>query len=299
MSKLLRVDWVGGFLFTAGMTSFLVGISWGGINYEWKSVQVIAPIIGGVFGIVATIIWEAYFASEPILRPSLFCSSSAVFAYACALFQGLILFCVLYYVPFYFTAVRFVTPTQAGLDVFPVTCFLLPGSIVVSIIISRVGRFRWAVWAGWVISCVGCGLFELFEEDTPTAVWAVILAIFGIGQGILLTSVSVGIQAISRIEDAGRAAAMYAFMRTLGMSIGVAVGGTAFQNVMSGKLRELGLPESIAKDSEAFVKAMETMELDDPVRLGALQACKSLSFFSASFPPPSSKPIHAPIFLPK
>src|SRR4051812_32463292 len=97
---------------------------------------------------------------------------------------------------------------------------------------SRIGRFRWAVWAGWIISGVGCGLFELFDQNTPTPVWAVILAVFGIGQGMLLTSINVGIQAISRVEDAGRAAAMYAFMRTLGMSIGVAIGGTAFQNVM-------------------------------------------------------------------
>ncbi|KAK0648589.1 major facilitator superfamily domain-containing protein [Cercophora newfieldiana] len=272
MSKLARVDWIGSIFFTAGMTSFLVGISWAGIQYEWKSAQVIAPMAVGIFGVIATVIWEARYATEPILRPSLFYSTSAIFTYACALFQGLILFCVLYYVPFYFTAVHFVSPTQAGLDIFPVTCFLLPGSIVISVIVSRIGRFRWAIWAGWIISGVGCGLFELFDQDTPTPVWAVILAVFGVGQGMLLTSINVGIQAISRTEDAGRAAAMYAFMRTLGMSIGVAIGGTAFQNVMVGELRSLGLPESIAHNSEAFVKEMEAMDPSDPVRIGAMQA---------------------------
>ncbi|KAK5662145.1 hypothetical protein OQA88_8050 [Cercophora sp. LCS_1] len=271
-SKLARVDWVGSVLFTASTTSFLVGISWGGIQFSWSSVQVIAPLACGVAGIVFTIFWESSFAREPILRPSLFHSSSAIITYACALFQGLILFCVLYYVPFYFTAVKFVTPTQAGLDVFPVTCLLLPGSIVVSIVVSRIGRFRWALWAGWMISAVGCGLFELFNEDTSIPVWAVVLAVFGIGQGMLLTSINVGIQAISRVEDAGRAAAMYAFMRTLGMSIGVAIGGTAFQNVMAKELRRLGLPEEIAHDAEAFVSQMRDMEPTNPIRIGALQA---------------------------
>jgi len=163
-----------------------------------------------------------------------------------------------------------------------VTCFLLPGSIVISAIVSRIGRFRWAIWTGWIISCVGCGLFELFDEGTPTPVWAVILAVFGVGQGMLLTSINVGIQAISRVEDAGRAAAMYAFMRTLGMSIGVTIGGTAFQNVMASKLRELGLPEDIANNSEAYVKIMRAMDPTDPVRISVMQACRSLPFPAAN-----------------
>jgi hypothetical protein len=88
--KLTRVDWTGSVFFTAGMTSFLVGISWAGIQFEWKSVQVIAPMAVGIFGVIATVIWEARYAKEPILRPSLFHSTSAIFTYACALFQGLI-----------------------------------------------------------------------------------------------------------------------------------------------------------------------------------------------------------------
>jgi MFS family permease len=160
------------------------------------------------------------------------------------------------------------------LDIFPVTCFLLPGSIVISLITTRIGRYRWAIWSGWVVTAIGCGLLLLLNAETKTPVWAVILAIFGIGHGILLTSVNVGIQAVSRVEDAGRAAAMYAFMRTLGMSIGVAVGGTVFQNVMSSKLVVLGLPKSIAHNSEAFVTTMSLMDPEDPIRVAALEACK-------------------------
>ncbi|KAK0721243.1 major facilitator superfamily domain-containing protein [Apiosordaria backusii] len=271
-SKLGRVDWLGGFLFIGGLTSFLVGMSWGGVQFEWSSAQVIAPMVVGVISVIMCVVWESYGAREPFLRPQLFHSGSALAAYACALFQGFILFCALYYVPFYFTAVRFEKPTQSGLDIFPVTCLLLPGSIVVSLISSRTGHYRWAIWSGWAITAIGCGLLRLFNTNTPTPVWAVILAVFGIGHGILLTSVNVGIQAISRVEDAGRAAAMYAFMRTMGMSIGVAVGGTVFQNLMIKKLNELGMPEEIAHNSEAFVVQMEAMDPTDPVRVGALQA---------------------------
>ncbi|EGO55320.1 hypothetical protein NEUTE1DRAFT_123762 [Neurospora tetrasperma FGSC 2508] len=271
-SKLSRVDWLGGFLFIGGLTSFLVGMSWAGIQFEWRSVQTIVPMTVGGVSVLASIIWEKYGAREPFLRASLFCSGSAIAAYGCALFQGLILFCALYYVPFYFTAVRFTSPTQSGLNIFPVTCLLLPGSIVISLMTSRLGHFRWSIWSGWVLATIGCGLLHYLKQDTKTAVWAVILAIFGIGHGMLLTSVNVGIQAISRVEDAGSAAAMYAFMRTLGMSLGVAIGGTVFQNVMVKRLEQLGLPVKIAHNSEQFVQQMLLMDPNDPVRVGALEA---------------------------
>ncbi|KAL2266710.1 hypothetical protein VTJ83DRAFT_6062 [Remersonia thermophila] len=272
-SKLRRIDWVGGIFFIGGLTSFLIGISWGGIQYEWSSGEAITPIVAGVLSIIVALVWEVYgSACEPFLRPSLFTSLSALATYVAALFQGFILFCALYYIPFYFTAVRSAGPTQSGLDIFPVTCFLLPGSIVISLLTTRFGRYRWAIWSGWPVTAVACGLLVMFDADVKTPVWAVILAVFGIGHGMLLTSINVGIQAVSRVEDSGRAAAMYAFMRTLGMSVGVAVGGTVFQNVMRSKLKELGLSEEIARDSEAYVRRMVLLAPDDPERLAAVEA---------------------------
>jgi MFS family permease len=169
-------------------------------------------------------------------------------------------------------AVRFTTPTQSGIDIFPVTCLLVPGSIVVSFLASRLGRFRWAIWSGWVFSVAGCALLVLLDLDTDASVWATVLAIFGIGNGMVLTSVNVAIQAISHVENCGRAASMYAFMRSLGMALGVAVGGTVFQNVMSAKLDDEHLPEAIAHNAEAFVGQLVKLLPTDPTRIGALQA---------------------------
>lgn len=63
----------------------------------------------------------------------------------------------------------------------------------------------------------------LFDLHTKTAVLAVVLALLGIGTGMVLTSVNVGIQAISKAEDCAMAASMYGFFRSLGMPLGVAV----------------------------------------------------------------------------
>jgi len=120
-------------------------------------------------------------------------------------------------------SVRDTAPIQSGINIFPVLFLLLPGSIVVSIITTRIGRFRWAIWSGWVITTAGCGLFTLLDLHTKTAVWAGVFVVFGVGSGMLLSSINFGIQSISKSEDCGRAACMYSFVRSMGMSIGVAV----------------------------------------------------------------------------
>jgi MFS family permease len=128
-------------------------------------------------------------------------------------------------------SVRDTTAIQSGVNIFPVLFLLLPGSIVVSIISTRIGRFRWALWSGWFITTTGCGLFALLDLHTKTEVWAGVFVVFGVGSGMLLSSVNFGIQAISKSENCGRAACMYSFVRSMGMSIGVAVSLSVHDNL--------------------------------------------------------------------
>lgn len=178
----------------------------------------------------------------------------------------------MYYVPFYFASVLLKSPVFSGVDLLPLSCFLLPGSIAVSQIIARFGRFRWAIWSGWILTTVGTGLLILLDGKTKTSVWFAISPVFGIGNGMVLSALNFGIQTIVRPEDAGRAASMYAFMSSLGMTVGVAIGGTVFQNVMAYKIRELGLSENIARQAEEFVAVLKTLADSDPVRIKATQA---------------------------
>jgi hypothetical protein len=86
--KLLRVDWIDGFLFIAGMTIFLVGLSWAGVQFAWTSYFTLVPTIFGLAGVGVTLLWERFNAQEPFLRLSLFHKGSAIAAYICAFMQG-------------------------------------------------------------------------------------------------------------------------------------------------------------------------------------------------------------------
>jgi hypothetical protein len=47
--QLKELDWVGIFLFIAGTLLFLIGLSWGGSAYPWKSAAVVSTLIVGGF----------------------------------------------------------------------------------------------------------------------------------------------------------------------------------------------------------------------------------------------------------
>lgn len=108
----------------------------------------------------------------------------------------------MYYVPFYFASVLLKSPVASGVDLLPLSCFLLPSSIAVSQVITRFRRFRWAIWSGWILTTIGTGLLILLDGKTKTSVWFAISPVFGIGIGMVLSALNFGIQTIVRPEDA-------------------------------------------------------------------------------------------------
>ncbi|KAF1925253.1 MFS general substrate transporter [Didymella exigua CBS 183.55] len=232
--KLKQTDWIGALLFIGSFTSFLVSLSFGGVQHPWTSAATLAPLIAGVADIISFLCWQLYRKPHSLLPMSIFYDWSAIAAFYNAMINGL-LFTALYYIPFFFMSVRAQSPTKAGIDLSPAVCFLVPGSIVVAALTGRLGRFRWAIWLGWAITTTACGLFIIIDLQTRLVVIAVALALLGIGSGMVLTSINVGIQAISKLS------------------------GTVFQNAMSSRLTALGLPTPIAHDFEQDVFVLRIM----------------------------------------
>ncbi|RDW72199.1 MFS general substrate transporter-28 [Coleophoma crateriformis] len=66
-------DFVGCLLFTGGLLLFVMGLSWGGGLYPWKSGHVIGTVVSGALGIVAFFLWEIYVPlKEPVVPMHLF-----------------------------------------------------------------------------------------------------------------------------------------------------------------------------------------------------------------------------------
>ncbi len=65
---IVEIDFLGIFLFIVGVTLFLLGISWGGGKYPWKSAAVICTLVIGAVTIVAFFVWGKHFLALRLLR---------------------------------------------------------------------------------------------------------------------------------------------------------------------------------------------------------------------------------------
>ena len=170
---------------------------------------------------------------------------------------------MLYYLPIYLEAVKDLSPTITGVGLLGITCGVFPSSILNGIVVSRTGHLRWAIWTGWVITTLGTGLLLLFGTHTSTATWASVFFVIGLGHGFLLSALGVSAQAAASSGNVSYAVAMYSFMRTFGMVIGVAIGGSIFQNRLPRYLENAGIPIEraleIAKNADAFVTSLRQM----------------------------------------
>lgn len=88
--KLKQTDWFGAFLFIGSFTSFLVGLSFGGVQQPWTSGFTLAPMIVGLVGIAVFLAGQVYTKPHSLLPMSIFYNWSAISAFYCAMINGLV-----------------------------------------------------------------------------------------------------------------------------------------------------------------------------------------------------------------
>jgi len=186
-----------------------------------------------------------------------------------------------YYLPEYFQAVKGYTATDAGLAALPQGVTVVPSAIFVGVVVSKTGRYRWALSAGWALSAVGYGVLILLDVNTKIVAWVFIELAAGIGLGVLFPAIALGIQASAPPTETAMAATLGTFFRFLGQTIGVAIGGTIFQNEM---IRHLKSIPSLS--SKASYYALNSVELVEQLRVmphDSLEAVQLRHAFADSY----------------
>ncbi|KAI0198799.1 hypothetical protein F4808DRAFT_245684 [Astrocystis sublimbata] len=93
----------------------------------------------------------------------------------------------------------------------------------------------------------------------PGVVWVISLLIGGISHGAILGAQNFATQAMCKLGDEGAAAAMYIFVRQLGIAVGVGIGATTFQNVLKLKLGWEGLPTEIGDHADTYLPTLHRL----------------------------------------
>lgn len=251
-----KIDFVGIAIFIPSSASFLIPLTWGGVLYPWDSWHTLAPLIIGLVGLFAFAIYEWRVARYPMIPPAIFHNRTALISFAGYAVVGLLVWCCLYFLPLYYEAVKGFKPIMSGIALFPETLTVAPSGVIVGLLISRTGRYYWAVCTGWCLSTVGMGLLCLLKANTGTVTWIFLNLVPGVGIGMVLPSVALAVQASATSENLAIAVATSTSFRGFGQSIGVAIGGVIFQNQMKSNLQHYPGLQSLADEYSGDAASM-------------------------------------------
>lgn len=263
-AKLKRVDWIGMVLFIANATGLLIALSWGGVMYAWDSWHTLVPLILCGVGFVPFVLWEIYGATEPLMRLSLFKIRTTSLTYLITFLHGIVLWCLLYYLPLYYEAVKGYSPIVTGIAIFPETFTVAPAAIVAGIVIEKTGRYRPCLQLGLLLATIGCGILYLMKPGTSIPGYIFLNIVSGLGLGLVFPSETIAVQASAPAADAAFAMGFFSLFRAFGQGVGVAIGGVVFQNEMKRRLKNSALfadrASELSADASGLVQIIKQMK---------------------------------------
>jgi len=260
-----KIDWLGAITLVGAIVCLMFALELGGKEFAWDSAAIIG-LFCGFAALLVAFLWAETKAVEPIIsfgmfKERLFASSTLV-----SLFYGAAFIGGTIYIPIFIQGVIGGTATNSGLVLLPMMLGTVVSSQVGAIMASKVS-YRSVMT---VAALVFVGSFVLLSTLTPESSRTTItiyMIIAGLGTGASFSVVSMS--AIHRLDvtQRGSANSTIAFLRSLGMTVGITVFGILQRNVFTGKM------------ADAFGgQAPQGTSIQDPRELMSEQA-------RANFPP--------------
>lgn len=275
LTAVIRIDWFGSSLFIAGVSSLLIGLTWGGVQYNWSSYQSWVPILLGGLATIFSLVYEGYVPPAPFIRLSVWKSTSACLVFVLTLIGGFELYSHLYYLPFYMISVKGLSTTLTGVYIMATTLLVVPISIISGRLMTRFGSFLWAVRLGFACLVVSNGVLLLINQYRSLVAHLFLILSISVGHGLLVISLNIATQAIASTRDVAYAVSTFTFVRQFGICLGVALGGTVFQNVLLHALERYEFPQDVAletaRNAAAFSGPLASMP-DGPKKTAFLNA---------------------------
>ncbi|KAK7408820.1 hypothetical protein QQX98_009006 [Neonectria punicea] len=267
---LKELDYLGIFLWTAGLTLFLMGVSWGGKMYPWKSAATISTLLIGALLLIALFVYEAFANLKyPAIPVKFFANRGFMSLVCCATVASMFYYSAVLLWPQQVQALFTKDISYAGWLSCTVASSTALGQIVAGVIVRWGGNVRyWLIGSTFAMVGFVASLASLTPADKNTGVALTILGPFFVGF-IELASLALA-PLFCAAQDIGLASGLLASIRSAGGSIAVAV----YTSILSNRLTDT-IPNNV-------LPAAEKAELPESQASGLLAALTAgdLSGFS-------------------
>ncbi|KAI2609044.1 MFS general substrate transporter [Hypoxylon fragiforme] len=246
--KLKAVDFVGIALTLAGVSVLMLGLTWGGSEYPWKSTAVITTLVLGFLLCVAFVLWQWRGPRYPLVPLHIFKSKIVNGACLTMAINGWNFVVQVYYVPTFYQLAYGYSATKAGAMLLPITVIQTFSSTLSGLIVHWVGRYRECILFGWVCWAIGLGLMSTLDENSGLGKQIGYAIIIGVGVGNTLQPALIACQAGVERRDMAIVTSFRNFVRNLGGTFGLAICGTLINNILANSLSSLGTSAQESKD---------------------------------------------------
>ncbi|WP_439384190.1 MDR family MFS transporter [Amycolatopsis lexingtonensis] len=281
-----KVDYWGAVALATGLVPLLI-VAEQGREWGWGSAASIAMYVVGGLGVAAFVWIERRMGDAALLPLRLFKRPVFRMSTLVTVVQGAGMFGAMMSLPLYLQIVKGATPTQAGLQMLPLTLGIMSASMTSGRIISKTGRYKMFAVAG--IGLMAAALFALstITVDSSLALVMVVAFVIGLGLGASMQTLVLAATNDVRPQDIGVATSAATFFRQIGGTAGTAV----FLSILFGTVGDrIANAVRSALTSPSYVSALaQNPAFAQQLKSGALDV-NDTSFLS-SLDPTLARPI--------
>jgi len=226
-----RLDWFGAISLSLALIPLLI-VAEQGRDWGWTSTNSFGCYALIVIGVIWFIRSEKTMGDEALLPLRLFKDKTFSLVSGIGVITGMGMFGGLAVLPLYLQIVGGATPTQAGLQLLPLTLGIMSGSIISGQTISRIGRYKIFPVIGTTLLTAALAWMTRLTPDTPYGLIAIMSLMFGLGLGFVLQPTVLAVQNAVSPRDIGVATSSVTLFRQLGATLGTAL----FLSLLFGRL---------------------------------------------------------------
>jgi EmrB/QacA subfamily drug resistance transporter len=219
-----KVDYTGAALLAAGISAVLLAAMRGGKDAPWGSAEIIGLFAAGALLLLVFARHELR-VPQPIVPVELFRDRTFGSASLAGFVVGAGMFGTIMFVPLFVQQVMRESATDSGLILTPLMLAMIGTSVGSGQIISRTGRYRWALLSGPLVMAAGFALLSGLDVGSTRADATVAMIVVGLGLGLLMQNLVLVVQNSVHPRNIGSATGGAQFSRAMGGAIGVAVMG--------------------------------------------------------------------------
>ncbi|MFD0520199.1 MDR family MFS transporter [Paractinoplanes durhamensis] len=227
--RAVKIDWLGAFLITAGVSTLLIWSTLAGQHFDWASWETAAFVVGGIVLLALAVLVESK-APEPIIPLGIFRSRTVSLTIVASVLVGVALFGGTVFLSQYFQVALGKSPTVAGLMSLPMIFGLLLSSTIAGQLITKFGKWKMYLVAGAIVMTAGMLLLATIDATTSVLLLSIHMLVLGVGVGMLMQNLVLAAQNDVPATELGAATSALTFFRSLGGAIGVSALGAVLAN---------------------------------------------------------------------